>query len=65
MKFERKTLPQKTYIYSEHTVAISGPEIAQAMGTGFGELFMLLQKQGLRRSLPLWPFIPRCHQIIK
>lgn len=66
MKFERKTLPQKTYIYIEHTIAISGPEITQAMGTGFGELFMLLQKTGvapISAPMAIYPDMPSNNQM--
>lgn len=46
MEFERVVLEEEPYIYVDKEVPY-GPEIAQAMGAAFGEVFTFATKQGL------------------
>ena len=46
MEFTRKTLPTQSYIYVEREVPY-GPEIAEAMGSAFGEVFGFIGQSGI------------------
>lgn len=53
MEFERKDLPDQHYIYVEKEVPY-GPEIADAMGAAFGEVFSFVGTHGLTPlSMPM------------
>ena len=47
MTFERKTLPEQHYLYVDREASLSGPEIASAMASGFGELFGFAKEKGV------------------
>jgi len=52
MAFERKTLPAQTYVYVERTTPMA--QIAEAMGSGFGEVFGTLGAKGITPlSMPM------------
>ena len=46
MEFTRKTLPAQSYVYVDREVPY-GPEIAEAMGSAFGEVFGFLGQNGI------------------
>lgn len=46
MKIERRTLPEQPYFYVDRE-AVMGPEIGEAMGSGFGEVFGFLGQAGI------------------
>ena len=53
MEFTRKTLPAQSYIYVDREVPY-GPEIAEAMGSAFGEVFGFLGQNGITPlSMPM------------
>ncbi|WP_044006443.1 GyrI-like domain-containing protein [Jannaschia sp. CCS1] len=53
MEFTRKTLPAQPYIYVERECAY-GPEIADAMGSAFGEIFAFVGQSGITPlSMPM------------
>ncbi|MHA7872889.1 MAG: hypothetical protein ACX939_11110, partial [Hyphococcus sp.] len=47
MKIERKTLPAQHYIYVDREASLAGNEIADAMASGFGEVFMFKEQNGV------------------
>ncbi len=47
MEFERKTLPEQHYLYVDREAGFTGTEIADAMGSGFGEVYGFIQKNGI------------------
>ncbi len=47
MEFVRKTLPQQHYIFVERKASMTGTEIADAMASGFGEVFSFKEKLGI------------------
>lgn len=54
MSIERKTLPQQHYLYVDRASSLSGEAIAAAMGSGFGEVFGFVEKQGIKPlSMPM------------
>lgn len=46
MEFTRKTLPAQSYIYVDRECPY-GPEIAEAMGSAFGEVFAFVGQSGI------------------
>ncbi len=48
MDFVRKTLPEQHYIYVEREASMTGTEIADAMASGFGEVFSFKEKNGVK-----------------
>ncbi len=48
MEFELKSLDDQHYIYVERTVSMDGAEIANAMASGFGELFTFVGAQDVK-----------------
>lgn len=58
MDFQRKSLPDQHYLYVDREAAFTGSEIAEAMGSGFGEVFGFVQKHGIeRKSMPVSMYI--------
>ena len=54
MDLQRKTLPEQHYLYVDREAGFTGTEIADAMTTGFGEVFTFLQSQGIEcKSMPM------------
>lgn len=52
MAFERKTLDPQTYVYVERTTPMA--QIAETMGSGFGEVFGTLGAKGIvPQSMPM------------
>ncbi len=53
MEFTQKDLPEQPYIYVDRECGF-GPEIADAMGSAFGEVFGFVQENGITpRSMPM------------
>ena len=53
MSIQRTTLPEQHYVYVEREASYDGAEIAEAMGSGFGEVFMFTEQSGIERlSMP-------------
>ncbi|MGB3627134.1 MAG: GyrI-like domain-containing protein [Henriciella sp.] len=53
MNIEKKTLPEQHYIYVDRESPM-GPEIAEAMGSGFGEVFGFVAQAGITPlSMPM------------
>ncbi len=53
MDFTQKDLPEQPYIYVDRECPY-GPEIADAMGSAFGEVFGFVQEKGITpRSMPM------------
>lgn len=48
MDIQRKTLSEQHYLYVVREAAFTGTEIADAMGSGFGEVFGFLQQNGIQ-----------------
>ncbi|MEL6361951.1 MAG: GyrI-like domain-containing protein [Pseudomonadota bacterium] len=54
MTIERKTLSEQHYLFVERESSMSGPEIADAMGSGFGEVFGFNAQKGIAPiSMPM------------
>lgn len=54
MEFQRKTLSEQHYLYVTREAAFTGTEIADAMGSGFGEVFGFVQQHGIEaQSMPI------------
>ncbi|WP_306252158.1 GyrI-like domain-containing protein [Parvularcula sp. IMCC14364] len=54
MTFERKTLPEQHYVYVEREASYAGNEIAEAMGSGFGEVYMFTEENNMARlAMPM------------
>lgn len=54
MQLERKTLPEQHYLYVDRKAGFTGTEIADAMASGFGEVFVFIQSQGIQaRGMPM------------
>lgn len=47
MTFERKKLSEQHYIYVDREASFSGTEIADAMASGFGEVFGFVEQKGI------------------
>ena len=53
MSIQRTALPEQHYIYVEREASYDGAEIAEAMGSGFGEVYMFTEQEGIERlSMP-------------
>ena len=53
MDITRKTLPEQHYLYVDREASFAGNEIAEAMGSGFGEVFGFTQSNGITpQSMP-------------
>ncbi|WP_370234686.1 MULTISPECIES: GyrI-like domain-containing protein [Henriciella] len=53
MTIEKKTLPEQHYLYVERESEM-GPQIAEAMGSGFGEVFGFVGQNGIQpQSMPM------------
>jgi hypothetical protein len=58
MDIQRKTLPDQHYLYVDREAGFTGNEIADAMGSGFGEVFGFIQQHGLECvSMPVSMYI--------
>lgn len=58
MAIERKALPEQHYLYVDRVSSLSGPEIAAAMGSGFGEVFGFVQGKGIKPlSMPMSVYV--------
>jgi len=54
MTIERKTLPEQHYLYVDREASFEGNEIAEAMGSGFGEVFGLVTEKEIKPlSMPM------------
>lgn len=54
MDIQRKTLPDQHYLYVDREAGFTGNEIADAMGSGFSEVFGFIQKNGLEcKGMPV------------
>lgn len=57
MEFIRKKLRRQSYVYVDREVPY-GPEIAQAMGSAFGEVFGFVHGNGIKpKSMPMSVYI--------
>ncbi|MEO0467198.1 MAG: GyrI-like domain-containing protein [Pseudomonadota bacterium] len=57
MEIERVTLPEQAYIYVERTTQM-GPQIADAMGSGFGEIYSFTEQKGIQRlAMPMAVYV--------
>lgn len=53
MDITRKTLPDQHYLYVERETTMEGNAIAEAMGSGFGEVFGFVQSNAITpQSMP-------------
>lgn len=58
MSIERKALPIQHYLYVDREASFTGGEIANAMGSGFGEVFGFISQQGiLPLSMPMTVYL--------
>ena len=48
MAYERVELPEQPFIYVERECGFTGPEIAAAMGSAFGEVYTFVVQQGIK-----------------
>ncbi|MFK8016147.1 MAG: GyrI-like domain-containing protein [Gammaproteobacteria bacterium] len=54
MELERKSLPEQHYLYVVREAGFTGTEIADAMGSGFGQVFGFVQQNGISAlSMPV------------
>ena len=57
MDIQRITLAEQPYLYVERET-VMGPEIAQAMESGFGEIFTWTEENGIeRQSMPIAVYV--------
>ncbi len=65
MEFTQKDLPEQHYIYVDRECGY-GPEIADAMGSAFGEVFGFVQKSGITpRSMPMTVYLGMDPKILR
>ncbi len=58
MEITRKSLPEQHYIYVDREASYAGNEIAEAMGSGFGEVFGFTGAKGITPlSMPMSVYI--------
>ncbi|MFK7888340.1 MAG: GyrI-like domain-containing protein [Gammaproteobacteria bacterium] len=58
MDITRKTLPEQHYLYVDREAGFTGNEIADAMGSGFGEVFGFVQQHSMEcMSMPVSMYV--------